>query len=88
MCAVIFRSQIKIAANKINGANRKTKEINNWALPKVIVPIKAITAIQVGVALELPNPTWCQDSPYKRHNSETPLGDSGSAPPAIAPNLP
>ena len=68
ICVVILRSQMKIAAKSISGANRNSNEMNNCAFPKVMVPISAITATQVGVALELPKATWCQDSPYNRQS--------------------
>ena len=57
ICVVTFRSQMNMALNNKNGAKRNRTEIKSWAFPNVIVPINAITATHVGVALELPRPT-------------------------------
>ena len=53
----------------------------------MIVDAPAKIATHGGVEAAEPSPTRCQDSLYFAIKSIAPLGDAGSAPPEILPNL-
>ena len=69
------------------GAKRKKSVKKSQTFPKANAEAPAKIATQGGVEAAEPKPTKCQDSLYFAIKSIAPLGDTGSAPPLIAPNL-
>ena len=59
--------------------------MKNGIFPNTAIDARAVTATQGGVAKEEPIPTRCHDSKYVRQRSVAPDGETGRAPPTIAP---
>ena len=69
------------------GVKKNSKAKKLCGFPKVTTDAIPTNGNQVGTAVELPNPTKCQESTYLRSNSNALSGATASAPPDNEPNL-
>ena len=76
-----------ITKNAKDGISKKKTVMKSQTFPKVISDAIARITIQGGENSAEPIPTICQDSIYFEIKSIAPLGEAGSAPPLIEPNL-
>ncbi len=70
-----------------NGALIKKRVINSFTFPNVSIDAALRMKTHGGVDNPLPIPRSCQLARYVLKSAIEPSGDSGSAPPEIAPNL-